>query len=72
MICYRDRTFCSSTTCANVRCDRLVTEEVREAAKRMGLDIAASNLRTFHEHTCGYVAKEEPGEDVREEKPRAD
>ena len=69
MICYRDRTFCSEQTCVNVRCRQLVTEEVRGAAKRMGLGICVSSMRT---ETCGYVTKEEPGEAVREETPRPD
>ena len=64
MICYRDRTFCSEQTCANVRCRQLVTDEIRKAARDMGLGICVTNMKrvTDSGETCGYVAKgEEPG-----------
>lgn len=33
MICYRDRTYCPYTTCANKTCERRLTEEIRAAAR---------------------------------------
>ena len=50
MICYRDRTYCIRA-CANIECDRNVTEEVREAAQEMELGIAFGDLKTDR---CGY------------------
>ena len=35
MICYKDKTFCRESTCANFKtCHRALTEEVKENAKK--------------------------------------
>lgn len=40
MLCYRDRTFCQTPSCGNPDCDRILTPEHEERAKRLGLPVA--------------------------------
>lgn len=40
MICYRDRTYCETPMCGDPECSRIVTDEVRSDAARLGLHIA--------------------------------
>lgn len=43
MLCYKDRTFCSSENCQN-KCGRKITPEELEHAKEIGLPIAYSDF----------------------------
>ena len=49
MLCYKDMTFCSYyESCRNgVICDRTLTEEVVEAARKTGLNISAFMSKPF-------------------------
>ena len=41
MICYKDRTFCDFSTCAKSKnCYNYLTENHKQQAKQMGLDIS--------------------------------
>lgn len=48
MMCYKDRTFCVSENCTN-ECDRQLTPEIVEAAKKWGGDDAPIAQGTFCE-----------------------
>jgi hypothetical protein len=43
MLCYRDRTYCSSD-CTNAACDRFVSEEVTVKAQNFGLPLCLGDL----------------------------
>lgn len=62
MICFMDRTFCSSRDCANDKCGRNFTPELSErAAKWWGKDdapVAFGPLRDT-DSCAGFVASEE-------------
>jgi len=59
MICYRDRTFCSETSCDNKECPYLFTDEDKEKAEKWwegsAYPVALSKLRHSE---CGYVKKQ--------------
>ena len=44
MICYKDRTYCSSKECKNKGCSKRLTEEVWKEASDFGLPVAYSDL----------------------------
>mgnify|MGYP001139949878 CR=1 FL=1 len=53
MLCYRDRTYCRFTDCADFdKCSRRLTESVKQAAKLLRLPISQ-----FAERPVCFVAK---------------
>ena len=58
MICYRDRTFCSAP-CFNKSCSRLLTEQVKEGARKWwGSDSAPIALSNFSEDCEAFQPSE--------------
>lgn len=60
MMRYRDMTFCSAP-CANATCDRRLTDDVRDAARRWwGKDGAPIAVQDMREGCADYVERPAP------------
>lgn len=46
MICYLDKTFCTSLSCRNDDCPRKITDDQRKKAIDMNLPVAYANFQT--------------------------
>lgn len=55
MLCYRDRTYCGFTDCADMKCTRRLTQSVEQAAELLRLPICQ-----FAEQPECFVAKKSP------------
>lgn len=49
MLCYKDKCFCSRLDCTNKGCTLRITEEIEEAASRVGLPI---DMADFNNGKC--------------------
>ena len=54
MICYRDMTFCAAV-CGNEKCDRRLTDKVKDDAEQFGLPLMIGHLKT---DDCGWCEPE--------------